>query len=99
MTGIYWDEREAQLLDYSTSGRAGRGTTIEIKLRVTDSYALSHILRSLDEQLAAQRAKAAREEPAPSTSLLPVNGARMTPQERRALARGQAPLLIGYREK
>lgn len=48
MSGIYWSPGEAEVKDYSALTKKGT-TVITIKLVVSDPYALSHILRNLDE--------------------------------------------------
>jgi hypothetical protein len=82
MSGIYWSPEEATVKDYSALTRGGK-TVITIKLEVTDTYALSHILRNLDE---AQRERPLPYRPSPKS------------KAERAAAREERLLLTDQRE-
>ena len=52
MTGIYWSAGEAELKTFSSSSKRtakGLETIVKIEISVTDPWAISSILRQLDE--------------------------------------------------
>ncbi|QND45225.1 hypothetical protein HB780_05575 (plasmid) [Rhizobium lusitanum] len=75
MTGIYWTPDEAQLKAFSSSSKSttkGVETLIKIEISVKDPWAISSILRQLDEVSREQTSVKPATQKTPTTKTKPL---------------------------